>query len=164
MIKREAFELARRFIKAHPHLAHRPVRVVEIVPEDEDVTTELYVVQHGPQGGMRRSQLIGAEEDGAMIHVLQSGDVLMRKELSGGWPTYDSTPVLPHMESPGHAGRTWESKFTTTEKITSVRWALEHGAYEDPEAGQRILASLQEQRAVEQEWEAMVAGMEDATA
>jgi hypothetical protein len=161
VIKREAFEIARRFMGAHPTLAHRPVRIVEVVPEGEDMTTELYVVQRGPRGGMRRSRLIDAEQDGAMIHVLQSGDVLMRKELAGGWPTYDSTPVLPHMESPGHAGRTWQSEFTTAEKITSARWALDHGVYENRAEGERILTSLQEQQAVEQAWEEMVAGMED---
>jgi hypothetical protein len=86
-----------------------------------------------------------------MIHELQSGVVMMRKELHNGWPVYDSRPVLPHMESAAHGGRTWESEFTLAEKIESACWALEHDVYEDPQEGDRILAALREQRAVEEE-------------
>lgn len=162
MIKREAFKLAKRFIEDKPKLAHRPVRVAVVPPDDPDAVVELYIVRHGPRGGMRKSHHIDTERDGVMIHELQSGVVIMRKELHNGWPIYDSRPVLPHMESAAHGGRTWESEFTLAEKLESARWAVEHSVYENAEEGERILAALREQRAVEEELEDLESDMRAA--
>jgi hypothetical protein len=151
VIKREAFELAKRFIEVKPHLAHRPVRIAAPPPDDPEAVVELYVVRHGPRGGMQKSRLVGSEQDGVIIHELQSGVVMMRKEIHNGWPVYDSRPVLPHMESAAHSGHTWEREFTLAEKVESARWALEHNVYEEPHEGERILNALREQRAVEEE-------------
>lgn len=162
MIKQEAFELAKRFIEAKPHLAHRPVRIAMPSSDDSDAVVELYVVRHGPRGGMRKSRLVDIAQDGVMIHELQSGVVMMRKELHNGWPVYDSRPVLPHMESAAHGGRTWEGEFTLAEKVESARWALEHDVYEDPQECDRILAALRVQRAVEEELEDLESDMRAA--
>ncbi len=162
MIKRKAFELAKRFIEDKPHLAHRPVRIAVPPPDDAEAIVELYVVRHGPRGGMRTSHHIDTERDGVMIHELESGVVAMRKELHNGWPVYDSRPVLPHMESAAHSGRSWESEFTLAEKLESARWALEHDVYEDAGECERILAALREQRAVEEELEDLESDMRAA--
>jgi hypothetical protein len=86
----------------------------------------------------------------------------MRKDIAGGWPSYASTPVLPHMENPAHAGREFAGEFSIDEKIASIRWAIDNDVYEDAGEAERILAALQAQKSVAEAWDDIEAQMREA--
>ena len=126
MKKKEAFRLAEKFRNEHPELADRALRICNYPTTGFNAYTVIKKIPRGPRGGMKDSVQINSTTNGTMINIVYSGEVIMRVDYNNGWPTYSSAIALPHDECGQYADERWRGKFSTEEKITSVRWAIKN--------------------------------------
>jgi predicted nucleic acid-binding Zn ribbon protein len=152
MKKQQAFELARQFVKDRPELQGEYVRLTETARQGYNAVTTIYRTRIGPRGGMGKSKRLNSTTNGTMIGYARVGDVITVKVTGRGLTGWHSYPVLPHNESTSYADDRWRSPFSLDDKIESLSWALENGAYSDMSEEDYLRGALYELES-QKEWQ-----------